>query len=35
MSVDLVNMTDNQYKLTKLGKEAYESLRMIETAIKN
>ena len=30
---DLVNMIDNQYVLTILGKEAYVSLRMIETAI--
>ena len=34
MSLDLVNMMDNQYYFTTLGKKAYESLRMIEDAIK-
>jgi predicted transcriptional regulator len=35
MSYDLVNMINNQYKLTLLGKEIYESLRMLDDATKN
>ena len=34
MSYDLVIMIDNQYNLTTLGKESYESIRIIEDAIK-
>ena len=34
MSLDLVNMIDNQYYFTTLGRKAYESLKMIEDAIK-
>ena len=34
MNYDLVDMIDNQYNLTKLGIDTYESLRMIDNAIK-
>ena len=34
MSLEIVNMIDNQYCLTILGKEVYESINLIETAIK-
>ena len=34
MNLNLVDMSDNQYYLTKLGNEVYELLRMMETAIK-
>lgn len=34
MSLDLVDMSDNQYSLTMLGNEVCESLSLIETAVK-
>ena len=34
MNLNLVDMSDNQYFLTKLGNEIYELLRIMETAIK-
>ena len=34
MSYDLVDMVSNQYVFTTLGKDAYESLRIIDRAIK-
>lgn len=34
MNLNLVDMSDNQYYLTKLGNEVCELLRMMETAIK-
>lgn len=34
MNYDLVDMIDNQFNLTKLGKDAYESIRIIDNAIK-
>jgi predicted transcriptional regulator len=34
MNYDLVDMIDNQYTLTTLGNDAYDSLRMIDNAIR-
>jgi len=34
MNCDLIDMFNNQYMLTTLGKDVYESLRMMENAIK-
>jgi len=34
MNCDLVDMSNNQYMLTILGKDVYESLRMMENGIK-
>jgi predicted transcriptional regulator len=32
MNLDLADISDNQYRLTKFGNEVYESLKMMETA---
>jgi len=34
MNCDLVDMSNNQYMLTILGKDVYESLRIMDNAIK-
>ena len=34
LSYELVDMVNNQYILTKLGNDAYDSLRIIDNAIK-
>ena len=34
MNCDLVDMFNNQYMLTILGKDVYESLRIMDNAIK-
>ena len=34
MNCDLVDMHNNQYMLTILGKDVYESLRIMDNAIK-
>jgi hypothetical protein len=34
MSYDLVDMVNNQHTLTTLGNDTYDSLRMIDNAIK-